>query len=737
MRNELSRPQAPGVQILCLQLALLLIFLLAGCEAPWNNPYSASEGRDNILYSEFSERPKHLDPVRAYVSNEYDIIAQIYEPPVQYHYLKRPYELAPLAATSVPRAHYLDKNKQPLPDNAPIDRIAYSVYDIAIQPGIRYQPHPAFVRNEDGRYLYHDLASDEIDDIYRLSDFEQTDTRELVAADYVYQIKRLAHPKLHSPIFGLMSEYIVGLKEYAGTLNDALAEIKNNDSKSGKQYLDLGQYPLTGVELADKYSYRITIRGKYPQFVYWLAMPFFAPMPWEADRFHSQPGLIEKNITLDWYPVGTGPYMLAENNPNLRMVMVRNPNFHGETYPAEGEPGDKESGLLDDAGKSLPFIDKVVHNLEKETIPYWNKFLQGYYDTSGVSSDSFDQAIQFTAGGDVALTDVMQDKGIKLATAVTTSISFMGFNWLDPVTGGNTERARKLRQAITITIDIEEMISIFANGRGIPAQGPIPAGIFGFVDGEAGINPYIYDWVNGKPRRKSIDDAKKLLAEAGYANGIDPKTGKPLLVNFDTATSGPGAKSYLDWLRKQFNKLNIQLVIRNTDFNRFQEKADKGNWQFLRWGWNGDYPDPENFLFLLYGPNNRVDHHGENTVNYRNPEYDRLFEKMKSMDNGPQRQAIVTRMVKILQHDNPWIFGYFPVGLSLYHGWYTNSKPNLMANNILKYKRIDPALRAQKRLQWNQPIVWPIYALGLALLAMFIPGIISYIRKEHRAEVKA
>jgi ABC-type transport system substrate-binding protein len=184
--------------------------------------------------------------------------------------------------------------------------------------------------------------------------------------------------------------------------------------------------------------------------------------------------LIDKNITLDWQPLGTGPYMLEENNPNLRMVMLKNPNFHIEFYPSEGEPEDKENGLLEDAGKRLPFIDKAIYLLEKETIPYWNKFLQGYYDGSGIASDSFDQAVQFTGDGEAALTESMQAQGIQLQTAVNSSTFYMGFNMLDSVIGGSSEQARKLRQAIAIAVDYEEYISIFNNGRGVSAQGVIP-----------------------------------------------------------------------------------------------------------------------------------------------------------------------------------------------------------------------------------------------------------------------
>jgi ABC-type transport system substrate-binding protein len=162
---------------------------------------------------------------------------------------------------------------------------------------------------------------------------------------------------------------------------------------------------MAGVKTSDRYQYRIRIKGKYPQFIFWLAMPFFSAMPWEADVFYDQRGLADKNITLDWFPIGTGPYLLSENNPNRRMILLKNPLFHLENYPVEGELEDKENGMLTDSGKKLPFIDKVIFMLEKETIPYWTKFLQGYYDASGIASDSFDQAIQFTGSGGIALTD--------------------------------------------------------------------------------------------------------------------------------------------------------------------------------------------------------------------------------------------------------------------------------------------------------------------------------------------
>jgi oligopeptide transport system substrate-binding protein len=697
-------------------LLFLTVFLTACDVSQLNNPYTEDEGKRSVLYQSFSERPKHFDPAVAYSENEYAFIAQIYEPPFQYHYLKRPYQLTPLTASKMPEINYLNKQGEKLGEGAEDSDIAYTDYVIDIQPAIEFQPHPALAKNVQGDYLYHHLTQAQIRPLNTLSDFKIMGSRELTAEDYVYQIKRLAHPKMQSPIAEIMKNYIVGFDDFSRLAKD-------------KQKTDIKTMPMTGLEVISRYQYRIRINGKYPQFRFWLAMPFFSPMPWEADVFYDQPGLSGKNITLDWFPIGTGPYLLAENNPNRRMILLKNPFFHFEQYPSEGELEDKQNGLLTDAGKQLPFIDKVVFMLEKETIPYWTKFLQGYYDASGIASDSFDQAIQFTGSGGIALTDSMKRRGIRLQTLVETSIFYMGFNMLDATVGGDSERSRKLRQAIAIAVDYEEYISIFRNGRGVAAQGVIPPGIYGYAEGKDGINPYSYDWINNKAQRKKIEVARQLMAEAGYPEGIDPKTKEALILYFDTTSVSIDDRPTMNWYRKQFEKLGIKLVVRATDYNRFQEKMRAGTEQIFVWGWNVDYPDPENLFFLLYGANSKVKHSGENSGNYQNPEFDRLFEQMRNMDNSEQRYRIIQQLQEIARHDAPWVFGFHPKNFSLFHSWYGNLKPNLMANNRLKYTRIDTTVRAEKRQAWNYPIFWPLVLGGLLFVMLLIPAISAYRRR--------
>lgn len=710
-------------------LVACLVLLAAGCsEIPWNNPYRPAETVGPVFFSSFSERPKHLDPARSYSANEWAFISQVYEPLLQYHFLRRPYELVPLTAAAMPEVIHYGHDGARLDAEAAAADVAYTDYTVRISPGILYQPHPALARHEDGSYVYWPIREDHLERVNSLGEFELSGTRELVAADYVYQIKRLAFPPNHSPVASLMAEHIRGFAAFAEESARRYAEL---GAESGdRPWLDLRQLEMEGVELIDRYSFRVRIENKYPQFIYWLAMNFFAPMPWEAERFYQQPGMAEKNINLHWYPIGTGPFMLTENNPNLRMVLERNPNFRGEPYPADGTDQDQAEGLLSDAGRPMPFIDRAVYALEKEAIPRWNKFLQGYYDNSGIGSDSFDQAVQFSSAGEASLTEAMQAKGISLLTAVETSIFYTGFNMLDPVVGGDTERARLLRQAIAVAVDFEEFVAIFRNGRGEVAQGPLPPGIFGHEPGADGINPVTHEWRDGRAMRRDIAHARQLLERAGYADGRDPATGGPLTLYYDTAASGPDSKAMLQWYRKQLAKLGIELVIRATDYNRFQDKMAKGTAQIFSWGWNADYPDPENFMFLLYGPNGKVAHKGENAANFAHPEFDRLFVQMKDMENGPERQQMIRQMIWILQHESPWLFGFYPKAFSLHHAWYRNARPHLMANNTLKYRAVDGTERADAQRAWNRPVLWPLGLLVVLLVLSVVPAVRAYRARE-------
>jgi ABC-type transport system substrate-binding protein len=170
---------------------------------------------------------------------------------------------------------------------------------------------------------------------------------------------------------------------------------------------------------------------------------------------------------------------------------------------------------------------------------------------------------------------------------------------------------------------------------------------------------------------------------------------------------------------KQFAKLGIQLEIRATDFNQYQDKTLRGKHQIFFGGWLADYPDAENFLFLLYGPIARSQSQGDNYANYDNPEYNRLYKQLQALEDGPQKQAVVDQMVAIAQRDAPWAFGYFPWGGLAFQEWVYNGKPSILIRDMAKYYRVDPELRARKQAEWNQPVRWP----ALVLIALVVAAV--------------
>ena len=722
----------------CLAVSALVAIVAAGCN---NSPYWSGAERENTMFYAFDERsPRSLDPTQSYSNPESAYTFQIYEPPYGYHYLKRPYELIPKAATEVARPRYIDKDGRPLPDDAPAGAIAESIYDIRIRPGILYAPHPAFAKDGQGKYRYLNLTREQLGSKRSPLDFEHQGTRELVAEDYVYALKRHASPRIQTPVQAIFADYVIGLKDYVKLIvAESEKQLKGlPEDIRDKPFLDFRKYPLAGTSAVDKYTWRIRVKGKYPQWSYWMAMPFLAPVPWEADAFYAQDGMNENGLSLHQWPVGTGPYMMQEFIRDRRHVMVRNPNYRGMPYPCEGQPEDKAAGLLDDCGKTMPFIDKLYVTIEKEKVPKKEKFKQGFFDVPEIERPEWGVDFRNDADDSDEVKRLFEERGFKFPLMTDISNWYLGFNMLDPVIGrGDTPeqqvKNRKLRQAIAIAIDWEEGYGrIFKHKGGVAAHGPVPPGLFGSREGQGEFhNPVTHVWKDGKAVRRPIEDAQKLLAEAGYPGGRDVATGKPLVLNYDFQRAiTPEFKSENDWMIKQFAKLGIQLEIRATDFNQYQDKTLKGKHQIFWGGWLADYPDAENFLFLLYGPLARSKSEGDNFANYENREYDKLYRQLQSLDDGPQKQAVIDKMVRILQDDSPWCFGYFPWGGMAFQQWVHNGKPSIMIRDMAQYYRLDPELRTRKQAEWNHPVRWPLALLGMAALVALWAARRSYKLRE-------
>ena len=722
--------------------AAMAAVLITGCD---NSPWPQGSDRANVVRSAMIENtPRHLDPTASYWSNDTLVTYQVYEPLYGYHYLKRPFELVPKTAEAVVRPVYLDRDGRTLPDDAPAERVAESVYNVPIKPGILYQPHPAFAKDEHGDYRYHAMKPGEVGERRSPMDFEHTGTRELVAQDFVYAIKRHATTRITTPIYGIFAEYVVGLKEYGDLIRaeDARLRAGLDPASLDKPFLDFRRWPLAGATAPDKHLLRIRIKGKYPQWKYWMQMTFLAPVPWEADAFYAQPGMAERGITLDQWPVGTGPYMLTEFIKDRRIEMVRNPNYRGEPYPCEGTDKDKAAGLLDDCGKSTPFVDRIVATVEREATPQRNKFRDGYYDLEVFERTDTGNSYVVEMNDSDDVRAEYQAKGFDFEQSADVNSYIIGFNMLDPVLGhGDTPeqaaRNRKLRQAISTTSARDHYTTLFPTTAARTATRTMPPGIPGSRDGTIeGVNPVTHRVVDGRIERRPIADARRLMAEAGYPNGRDAATGRPLVLNYDYyAPPTPERKPEIDWVVRQFAKLDIQLEVRATDNNQFQDKVRKGKHQVFWLGWLADYPDAANVRLRLYGPNAQSASDRGNTATAQDAAYDRLFTQLKSLDDGPAKQAVIDEMVQILRDDAPWSFGFYPYTSVAVQSWVGNAKPAILIRDHGRYLRLDAEQRARKLAQWNQPVLWPVVLIVVLLVAL-VAGARHTLRKRERMNAR-
>jgi ABC-type transport system substrate-binding protein len=657
------------------------VILLVACS---NNPYADSDLEKKILYTSYREAPRTLDPAIAYTTNAHAITGEVYDTLLEYHYLKRPYTLIPGLARSLPAQRELEDG--------------FTLYQFELRPDLFYQEDPCF-----------ELAGAGLR------------TRQVVAADVVFELMRLADPTVNSPVVEPLSN-IRGFRGFSERLTEAReADPEFAARPLREQYAEIGG--IVGARSRGDHGLDIEVSNSYPQILYWFAMPFTAPVPWEAVAYYD--GEQGRPRFAD-HPVGTGPYRLVEYDKHSRIVLEANPNWYGAlhpewaapgaVYPSEGEEADRRAGRLDSErmGRPLPFIERIEFRREKEAIPYFNKFLQGYYDAAGVIKESFDKVIH--EGG---LSDEMRATGISLEKSVEPSVFYLGFNMDDERVGAAAgERGRKLRQAMSLVVDTEEYTRLFSNGRGVPAQSPIPPGLFGYESDYR--NPY---------REVDLERARQLLAEAGYPDGLDPETDRPLRLTFDTPDTSAQGRLRFEFFTRAWRQLGLDVVIEATNYNQFQEKVRNGAYQVFTWGWIADYPDPENFLFLLWSEMGRSKSGGPNTANFMNSRYDELYLSMKSRPNDATRLAELQEMREILEFERPWIELIHSEAYSLFHGWLLDVKPFGMSFPMTKYRDLDPKLRAQRRSAWNAPILWPLYLLIALGVGLAVPAVITFMRE--------
>lgn len=472
--------------------------------------------------------------------------------------------------------------------------------------------------------------------------------RELTAQDFIYSWKRLADPANQSEAFWVFDGKIKGLNEWREKI------------RKGEVNYDT---PVEGLEAPDTHTLVIKLARPFYQLNYVLAMMPTAVVAKEAVEKYGKEFLN--------HMVGTGPFKFESWTRNSKVVLVKNPNFRVDKYPSEGEPGDKEKGFLNDAGANLPLVDKLVFNEIIEDQPRWLNFMKGDLDYVGIPKDSFDNAVK-----DNKLVPDLANKGVKLEINREPDVTYTAFNMDDPVVGKNLE----LRRAIALANDTNTLIQKFYNGRGIVAQSPIPPDIDGYDDNFK--NPY---------KEFNVAKAKEHLAKAGYPEGKGLPTLEYATVNSSTS------RQMAEFFQQNMEKIGIKVKISSSSWPQFTDKIREKKAQLYSIAWSADYPDAENFLQLLYGPNASP---GTNGSNWKNKEFDELFKKASLTPPGPERTKMYQAMRDIFVKELPWVPMSHRLSYTVYYDWLKNFKNHSIIIDNYKYLRVDPARRAELKAKF-------------------------------------
>ncbi|TAK40043.1 MAG: bicyclomycin resistance protein, partial [Betaproteobacteria bacterium] len=279
---------------------------------------AAAAGSPKVLRYAFPAAETGFDPVQ--ISDLYSriVTSHIFEAPLRYDHLARPFKLRPNTAAAMPEVS---------PDSR--------VFTVHIRPGIYFADDPAFKGQK----------------------------RELTAADYLYQYRRFFDPRWKAPYASRwMVRRIVGMNEYREGL------LKT------KQAFDY-DVAIAGLRVLDRYTFRVELAAPDPRFIYTLAASDIAGAVAREVVEHYGDRIME-------HPVGTGAFRLIEWRRSSRLVLERNPRFREMRFDAEPDAADAEGRQLTRRlrGRRLPLVDRIEIAIIDESQPRYLAFANGEHD---------------------------------------------------------------------------------------------------------------------------------------------------------------------------------------------------------------------------------------------------------------------------------------------------------------------------------------------------------------------
>ena len=557
-----------------------------------------------------------FDPARESEESSLQYCENIFDAMLTYDYLARPARLVPNTLAQMPE----------LADNG-------ASYTFRIKPGIYFAADPAFKGKR----------------------------RELVAADYVFSLKRLLDPNLRSPWKFLLDGKIAGADKAVAAAN-----------ASGRLDYDA---PIEGLRELDRYTLRIRLTAPDFKLPYILATPATGALAREVVEAYGS--------DLGAHPVGTGPYVLKEWRRSSRVVLEANPDYREMYFHAEPEDTPWDAEIVKSlSGRRIPLNDRIEVNVIEAEQPRWLAFLNAEIDLIEIVPEEY--ANVAAPGGKVAPN--LAKQGIRLSREAKPDVWFTFFGMDDPVVGGYTAEKIALRRAIALAIDTRTDIAVVRNGQALQAQSIIPPGIPGY---DAGFrNPF----GSHDPAR-----AKALLDVFGYADRDgdgyrELPDGRPLVIEY---ASQPTlfARRLDELIQRSLQAVGIRVVIKKAPVPELRKLGKQGRLQMRTDGWQADYPDAENFFQLLYGPNAGQ----ANYSRFRLAEFDRMYEKIAAMPDSPERNALYRKMQNLVLVYAPWRLAVHRLQNHLIHPWVAGYKKHPFVQTHWRYIDIDVARRRAAR----------------------------------------
>lgn len=446
--------------------------------------------------------------------------------------------------------------------------------------------------------------------------FESTGGKgpEVTADDIVYFFERVASPKIVSPAYGSFEDTVVGIKEF-------------HEGKASS---------ISGVKKLDPYTVEISLLKPSPRFIFNFVDTHGAIVPKEC---------VEKlGDGFARHPVGTGPFKVTSAKLESKITAERNPNYKHMVYPSDGNPGDAEKGLLADAGKPLPLVDRLVLEVIVERQPMWLKFKSGELETTLIPKDAVVSELK-----DNKPSPELQKLGVQHHREVRGDVVVYFFNMDDPVWG----KKKELRQAIALALDSEDIIKNQYSGQAIRAQSLIEPGQYGY-------DPAF----KSRWSMRNIAKAKELLAKAGYPNGQGlPPAAMP-------SSESSDIRQFNERVQKQLAEVGIQLKVEPMTWPEFEQRLHKRNYVMAMMGYASTTPDAEDSMGVVYSKNIATQ---VNLTSYKNPEVDKLIDDVSMLENGPERMKKIARWRDILDEDLPYVAIAHRVGNQFFQRWVKNA----------------------------------------------------------------